>query len=557
MGYGRACRGRECVVLAALLNLLIFVSATSAPVHSESVVEAAKPTTVPPETARTSTSESTDNYFDIGEFRVLGNTVLPVIDIERAVYRFAGPRKTIQDVQAARGALEAAYHDAGFGTVFVDIPEQDVSQGIVRLRITEGRVDRVHVSGIRYFSARKMLAELPAVKPGEVPRLPMLQAELAAIGAESADRSVTPVLTAGRTPGTVDVELRVNDSLPLHGGITLNDRYTPDTSKLRSILDLSYGNLFQDFQNIAFEYQTAPIDPADERVLSLTYVAPLWFGHNLLAAYAIDTDSNVAAVGSLSLLGVGQVYGLHLIHPLPVLGTLSQNINFGGDFKDFSQTVNVIGQPPDKTPIRYINWSLTYSLSDHTERHDTSLSLGANFGIRGLVNDSAEFDYKRFGAQADYVYLRGNVERRDSLPWFGMSSDVRLGYQVADGPLVSNEQFGVGGVDTVRGYIESIELGDYAVVVQVELRGPVWTFGGDPLNNHIGAFAFYDAGVASITKPLPQQQTSFDLESVGTGIRLVAFRGLDGSLNWAYPLRTVSTVVRGHSRVEFQLHYGF
>src|ERR1700742_1844619 len=69
-----------------------------------------------------------DEYFDIAEFRVLGNSVLPVKSMERAVYPFAGPHKSIQDVQAARGALESAYHEAGYATVFVDIPEQDVSE---------------------------------------------------------------------------------------------------------------------------------------------------------------------------------------------------------------------------------------------------------------------------------------------------------------------------------------------------------------------------------------------------------------------------------------------
>src|SRR5262249_40944586 len=143
---------------------------------------------------------------------------------------------------------------------------QDVSAGIVRLRATEGRLDRVRVSGVRYFSGRRILAELPAATPGGVPRLPDLQAQLATVNSESADRSVIPVLKAGRTPGTVDLDLRVSDALPLHGGLMLNDRYTPDTSKLRSTLDLSYGNLFQDFQSVAFEYQTAPKRRADERV---------------------------------------------------------------------------------------------------------------------------------------------------------------------------------------------------------------------------------------------------------------------------------------------------
>jgi hemolysin activation/secretion protein len=547
---------------ATQLRMLAWIGccASAVPVHGAPGTVAAGVTqsTQPPASDSTANTASADanERFDVLEFRVLGNSALPVTEVERAVYPYAGPNKTLKDVQAAREALERAYRTAGFGTVFVDIPEQDVTGGVVRLQVTEGRIDRVRVSGVRYFSQRRILAALPAVQTGQVPQLPALQAELATLNAQSTDRAVTPVLKAGRTPGTVDLDLRVNDSLPVHGGASLNNRYTPDTSQLRTTIDLSYGNLFQDFQSLAFEYQTAPQRPADERVLSLSYVAPLGQSRNLLAVYVADTSSNVAAVGALSLLGVGQVYGAHLIHPFLPLGAFTQSLNFGGDYKDFSQTVNVPGQAPDKTPIRYINWSMVYSLAEHTARHDTIVSLGADFGIRGLPNRADQFDFKRFDARPNYSYLRATVERREALP-FGTSLDARLGFQIAAGPLVSNEQFAIGGIDTVRGYLESLVLADSGATTSLELRGPPWGFAHDATNNHIMVYVFYDAGIASTLDPLPSQQARFELESVGGGMRLVALHGLDAMLDWADPLRTVSTVRRYHSRVEFQLHYGF
>ncbi|HEY4340738.1 MAG TPA: ShlB/FhaC/HecB family hemolysin secretion/activation protein [Steroidobacteraceae bacterium] len=506
--------------------------------------------------AANSSADAKAEHFDINEIRVLGNSVLPVRAIEQAVYPFTGPGKSIDDVQAARAALEKAFHDAGYGTVFVDIPEQDVGEGIVRLRATEGRLDRVRVSGARYFSKRQILAAMPTATAGEVPRLPALQSEVAGVNAASADRAVTPILKAGRTPGTVDLELRVNDTLPLHGGVTLNNRNTPETTALRSTVDLSYGNLFQDFQSVAFEYQTAPERLADERVMSLTYISPLWFGKNLLALYAIDNSSDVAAVGSLELLGIGQIYGAHFIHPFDAAGAFSQNLNVGGDLKVFSQTVNVIGQPPDKTPIRYLNWSAVYTLSKSSPRHDTNFSLGVDFGIPSVVNRPSQFDYKRFNAPADYMYLRGSFEQRQSL-LFGTAVDVHLTGQYTDVPLVSNEQFGVGGADTVRGYLESVALGDRGGTASLELRGPIWGFGPHPGDNHLGLFAFYDTGTVWTVDPLPDQQAHFSLSSYGAGLRFIALHGFEGVVDWADPLRTVSTVRAGHSRIEFQAHFGF
>src|ERR1700677_2889286 len=85
-------------------------------------------------------AQSTPAAFDVLELRVQGNTVLDARSVESAVYPFTGPAKHMADVEAARAALERAYHDHGFGTVFVDIPEQSVDDGVVRLRVTEGRL---------------------------------------------------------------------------------------------------------------------------------------------------------------------------------------------------------------------------------------------------------------------------------------------------------------------------------------------------------------------------------------------------------------------------------
>lgn len=76
--------------------------------------------------------------FDVWEYRVEGNTVLDPKVIEKTVYGYLGPGKTIDDVEKARAALEKVYHDAGYAAALVDIPEQDVNEGVVVL--TVGRV---------------------------------------------------------------------------------------------------------------------------------------------------------------------------------------------------------------------------------------------------------------------------------------------------------------------------------------------------------------------------------------------------------------------------------
>lgn len=519
--------------------------------------------------------------FDILEFRVLGNSKLQPIEIERLVYPLLGPGKTIADVERARDALVLAYREHGYGATYVDIPEQNVVNGIVRLKVTEGRLDRVHVSGARYFANGQIRESLPSLKSGEVLSFPAFQEDLASLNRETRDRRVTPVLRTGRTPGTVDMELKVEDSLPLHASVDVNDRYTANTTRTRVGVNVSYDNLFQKYHSLSLQYQTAPEQPKDARVIAGTYAMPFGGGGRSLALYAVDTNSDVAAIGTLSVLGAGRIYGARYIMPLIAPSTRwSHSFVAGLDFKDFEERIR-LSDGTDVSPIQYVNWSALYSGALRGERSTSTFGLGANFGIRHLANSSGpapiippassddaplftpgEFGFKRSGAQPNYFYLRANATHDRPL-FFGTRLAVRLSGQFTTEPLISNEQFSMGGADSVRGYLESEALGDRGVAGSIEFHGPElarWRTDG---LTHLDAFLFYDAGVVGIENPLHsddpdrEQASRVNLSSVGIGMRFSGFRGLDAGLDWAWPLETTDNVERGSSRVHFQFTYGF
>ena len=83
----------------------------------------------------------------IEEYLVRGNTVLDARAIEEAVTPFLGPGRTLKDVEGARDALVAAYQARGYQSVYVDLPEQQVDQGVVVLQVSETKVGRLRVVG--------------------------------------------------------------------------------------------------------------------------------------------------------------------------------------------------------------------------------------------------------------------------------------------------------------------------------------------------------------------------------------------------------------------------
>src|SRR5262249_30199922 len=105
----------------------------------------------------------TPRTLDINEIRVFGADHLTAAEVESALTPFVGPRRTLEDVEKARAALEKEYVDKGFQAVVVAIPPQTVRDGVVTLQVTEGKVGRLRVNGTRWFSPFLVRQQAPSV----------------------------------------------------------------------------------------------------------------------------------------------------------------------------------------------------------------------------------------------------------------------------------------------------------------------------------------------------------------------------------------------------------
>jgi hemolysin activation/secretion protein len=495
--------------------------------------------------------------FPVYEYRVRGNTLLPGRRLEEALYALLGPGKSVADVDKARGALEQTYRDAGYPTVFVDVPEQNVREGVVVLAVTEGRIQRVRITGARYFANGWIREQVPEAQAGKVPRLAAFQEQLQSLNSRSADRSVTPVLRPGSIPGTVEVELKVSDHLPIHGSLEANNRNTANTSATRVNASFSYDNLWQRDHSLGFQYQVAPQDRKETQVIAGSYTFRPEMSGTTFAFYAVNNASDIATVGGLSVLGKGTVVGARMVNTLPQWGAVSQNLLLGLDFKDFKESIaaGASGVPEIQTPIQYLNWSIGYNLGSNAERRRQSFAATLNFGIRGLVNDTQQFANKRFRATANYAYLDLNYSLTQALP-FGTALAWANRLQLSAQPLISNEQMNAGGLDSVRGYFEAEQLGDYGLQTSLEFQSPNF---GPRITERVQtlyAYAFTDWAGLRLHEPLPDQDASFGLFSSGLGVRFSGL-GLLGSFNWAHVFTDGATTKAGDNRWLFQLRYGF
>ncbi len=545
---------RGCVARRVeFLGVALMICATSWPLPAATTPS---PSTTAPVTPANPAPAAPELHFYVARFHVIGGEkLMPRLDVEAAVYPYLGPYRTKEDVEQARQALQQAYHDRGYQTVLVQVPPQQGQGGVITLEVVPQPVGRLRVHGSRYFSIDEIKREAPSLEEGQSPDFSQVTRDLAVLN-NLPDRQVTPVLKAGAVPGTVDVDLTVKDTFPLHGSLEVNNRYSADTTPLRVNGSVSYDNLWQLGHSIGFSFQVSPEELDQVQVFSADYIARIpdipWLS---LMLDGTSQDSNVNTLGGIGVVGKGDVVGGRAIITLPGSPGFYHSISLGLDYKHFSQEVLIAGLNT-VTPVTYYPFSAAYSGSWVGKGHTTNLNASVNLAIREMGSDTEEYELNRFGATGNFIYFRGDISHTADLPE-GLQFFGKVQGQAANEPLVNSEQFSGGGLGTVRGYLESEELGDNGIFGSVELRTPSLS---EFLGKTVDEWRFYlfaEGGILGMDSPLPEQQSTFLLGSVGWGTRLRLLDHVNGSFDFGVPLADGTQTKAYHPLLTFRLWADF
>lgn len=519
-------------------------------------------------------AEAAPETFFIQAFDISGVSHLTQDEVERVVYRFSGPGRTKDDVEAARKAIQDAYAKKGMEAVVVEVPVQDrdsFAQGIVQIAVAEAPAGLIRVVDAKYHSLWVARQQVPSLKEGKPIDFKALQSDLA-IANRFPDRSINPEFKPGRIPGTVDVDLRMTDERPLHASVDFNNDASPSTSPLRTSASVRYTNLWQAGHSFAFTYIVAPQNRAETEVFSGSYTIPLLSSPWTFSISGYHSNSNVAAAGGSAVLGKGYQIGLRAIWQLPATRT-AQTISFGPDFKSFQQRILVGSNLASSAPIRYIPFEVAYSLAGASDRSSYQVGLGLTAGLRtikgevciivsGICVPADSFQNREQFSSENFVHLNLNLDYTRNLT-SNIEAQLRLAGQFADSHLVTNEQFAAGGLHSVRGYYSAEAVGDDGVSANFELRLPSlanWLADRGSLLkwlNDARFYAFADTASLYIRNATPGQTSEYHLLGLGGGLRWRMFDKISGEVVGAVPLTNGAVTRRGHPRVSFEMRGEF
>jgi hemolysin activation/secretion protein/AraC-like DNA-binding protein len=198
--------------------------------------------------------------FTVEKYLVSGNSILSpgiIGGILTNVPDAFGTNVTLEGIHAAIGDLQMAYRERGYVTVSVGLPPQKLTNAEVKVKVTEGRLAAINVTGNRWFSTDNVLRALPSLHTNMLLNSHVFQRELDQANA-SRDRQIYPVIGPGPEPGTSALTLKVKDQFPLHGRTELNNDSTPGTPELRENTTMQYDNLWNLNHQVGIQYTFSP-----------------------------------------------------------------------------------------------------------------------------------------------------------------------------------------------------------------------------------------------------------------------------------------------------------
>lgn len=483
--------------------------------------------------------------FEIRRFVVEGATLLTPEEIDRAVLQYSGPNRDFADVQRALEALERTYTEKGYSAVQVVLPEQELERGEVRFRIVEARIGKVVIEGNKFFDEANIRNSLPSVVSGQSPNIHQV-AENLRVANENPAKQTTVLLRGGTEEGLVDAVVRIADERPTKFSLTFDNTGTQQTGLYRLGVGFQHANLWNRDHVISGQYVTSPNDPDAPNgvilkpsnrvfIIGMSYRIPLYRAGDSLDISAGYSNVNSGVVQNLfNVSGSGSIFGARYNVNLRKWGELEQRLSLGYDWRAYTNRVSAIGGTAQLVPdVNVQPVSVTYLGLYRTAESETSFNVGAykNLPYRKDAGQDA-FTASRLESPAAYFLTRYaiNHNRAFQNDWQMRAS---INGQMTRHKLIAGEQFGIGGADSVRGFLEREVTNDNGHRGTIEFYTP--DYGGKlPWFGGLRArtVLFYDWGQVKRMGPLAGETFQQGLASMGFGFRIA--RGTNFSLKFDF-----------------------
>lgn len=373
------------------------------------------------------------------------------------------------DIQAVMREVDGLYANAGFITTKTYIPAQNLKSGTLILSVLEGRVEGIFlIDGQKQLEGRRANWLLWSAFPNATKGLFQLRDFEQGLDQMNRLPSVDAVLQLqpGAEPGGSFAIIQRVQTDSARAFARLDNMGSKSTGQQKLALDLEFDDLLGLNDQWTFGYSGT----LNTNALSLSASVP--YGYWTFGASASYSEYLTPLSTASELFGTTNALGLSARTLIARDQYSTTELSFGLNRRTSDRFINAVALTPQTLTTVDLGWKTMRISAAARNSFDATLSFGTQWFGASLdaVKPAA-------GApQAQFVKFSGGWQRQGALGQLGtLVTDLRVDY--SPDALYSSEQMALGSYATVRGFAESVAVGDSGFFVRNDLylAPELWT----------------------------------------------------------------------------------
>jgi len=493
-----------------------------------------------------------EKKFFVKSIKLIGYESFPPEDFYLFIKEFENKEVSLSDLETLANQIQEEYFNRGVIS-YVFVPEQDILDASVTLQVIESKFGLLDIQDCKYFS-KERLKYYWSLKPDEVLKYNKLSRNIQLMN-KNPDRSVKAILHAGVKEKTTDVTLTPATNFPMHIFSMYDNEGSTPTGKSRT----SFGGRHNNFLGLddmlisgytfgksfhgSYVYHNIPVSPD---------------GTYLLYGYSDSYSNPLKEYAESDIISDFKDTSISLHQDIFSGADYIGEVFVGFDAKD--KIVKVLSQPYNKDRQRIFQVGANFI--HRGQRNIFTISPILYQGVNAFGASKKNDPFVSRGAKSDFTKFTLTFEDKHLLP-FNAQLNYKFDSQVSSTKLTPQEEFSLGGIDSVRGYPNGDYIADYGLVNSVELLTnafflpPNWhiPYAEAPLREQINPLIFMDYGYGRRRGPLDGEKKSDTLFSVGCGLRIMLFNQALLRLEWGFPLGDKTITESGRSHFHFAVTF--
>lgn len=469
---------------------------------------------------------------------VEGVTLLTEEEIQKITSIYEGHELSLKAMQKVADFITDEYRKKGYATSRAYLPPQRIKEGVLIIRVVEGKLGNVEIKGNKYFKTALIERKLDITPRGYFDYSALQQA-LVYIN-EHPDRVAKAILVPGKEPGTTDLVIEVEDRLPVHAGFEYDNYGSRYIGEDRYALILEHNNLLGFDDKAYLKFQRS--DASHLELQQFRYSFPVTPTLDVGGYFLRSTLKLGEEFAVLEAKGKAYIYGLFASKALITREDFDLRLSLGFDYKKIKN--DLLGTQNSRDALRVFKTGLDI---DKTDRWGRTVFLPElDVGVDDILGGMKEKDENasRTGAGAKFTKGVFTLFRLQPMPW-ETSLLWKNFAQYTNYNLAAAEQFQIGGPVSVRGYPPAEYSGDKGYYTSFELSFPCYCiknkdyrvpFTKESLYDSLRFVTFWDWAFASFNSVQPAETKKHTLKGIGVGVRLNVRDNLAFRVEFGWPL---------------------